>query len=77
MSNLSDKIDWAVDKANAEFSGDIDEIIGLLLYVTKIYPKNRFPAWARAQLDQEIIDGLKENWDSLSTFAKSRLRSLI
>ena len=68
MSDLSQKIDWAVDKFNCNISAAVakgktllvaaEENIGLLFYVRKIYPKGRFPAWARSKLSAEASDAV-------------------
>ncbi len=70
MSDLSQKIDWAVDKFNCNVSEAVvkgkpllvaaEENIGLLFYVRKIYPKGRFPAWARSQLSDQARDAVAE-----------------
>jgi len=58
MSNLTDKIDWAINKFNEEIAAgkDAKECLGLLGYVKKIYPKGKFPAWARNQLNPDARD---------------------
>jgi hypothetical protein len=58
MSDLSDKIDWAVTRFNEEIERGKDpkECLGLLFYVKKIYPNRRFPAWARSQLNDDAYD---------------------
>ena len=55
MSKLSDKIDWAVKKFNAivNTKEDAENNIGLLYYVKKVYPKGKFPAWARESLSEK------------------------
>lgn len=70
MSDLSRKIEWAVDKFNCQITeatakgksllAAAEENIGLLFYVRKIYPKGRFPAWARAQLSAEATQAVAE-----------------
>lgn len=54
MSDLSEKIDWAIRKYKEEIENGKEpkECLGLLGYVKKIYPNRRFPAWARAQLSE-------------------------
>ena len=55
MSKLNSKISWAIDKFNAEMDkgnkGNLVNVakknIGLLGYIKKIYPNNKFPGWAR------------------------------
>jgi hypothetical protein len=68
MSNLSEKIDWAVDKFNGNVADAVakgkslleaaEESIGLLFYVRKIYPKGRFPAWARNHLSDQAREAI-------------------
>lgn len=70
MSNLSRKIEWAVDKFNCNISDAVadgktplaaaEENIGLLFYVRKIYPRGRFPAWARANLSDQAKSAVAE-----------------
>jgi hypothetical protein len=62
MSNLTDKIDWAIDTFNKEIESgkDAKECLGLLGYVKKIYPNNRFPAWARNRLSTEAYEAAEE-----------------
>jgi hypothetical protein len=64
MSDLSDKIDWAILTFNNAVARQIDQYgnkyateeeaikanLGLLFYIRRIYPGGRFPAWARNQL---------------------------
>ena len=55
MSKLGNKIDWAIQKFNAEMDkGNKENLvdiarknIGLLRYIRKTYPNNKFPSWAR------------------------------
>ena len=55
MSKLDNKVDWAINKFNAEMEkadkGNLVDIakknIGLLRYIKKIYPNGKFPGWAR------------------------------
>jgi hypothetical protein len=65
MSDLSDKIDWAIltfnnavaqkiDKHGNRYKTEEEAIkanLGLLFYIRRIYPGGRFPAWARSQLN--------------------------
>jgi hypothetical protein len=61
MSKLSEKIDWAINtfndkihiaqKNNLPIIEVAKENLGLLYYIKKIYPKGKFPAWARSQVD--------------------------
>lgn len=62
MSRLTDKISWAVDKFNEEIEAgkDASECLGLLGYVKKIYPNNKFPAWARESLTVKARDAAEE-----------------
>ena len=60
MSKLGNKVDWAIDKFNAEMEkadkGNLVNIakknIGLLGYIKKIYPNNKFPGWARNSIPE-------------------------
>jgi hypothetical protein len=68
MSDLSDKIDWAIATFNNAISQRVDgdgnryeteeeairANLGLLFYVKKIYPNGKFPAWARHQLKVDL-----------------------
>ena len=55
MSKLGNKIDWAINKFNGEMDkGNKENLvdiarknIGLLRYIRKTYPNNKFPGWAR------------------------------
>jgi hypothetical protein len=71
MSVLSDKINWACEQAlkNVE-SGQSP--INPLMYITKIYPKGRIPAWAREKIDPKVIAWLKES-DKTPNKLKSEL----
>lgn len=70
MSNLSEKIDWAINTFNEKIQiaqkNDIPlEVIakanlGLLYYVKKIYPKGKFPAWARKQVDPAAYEAAEK-----------------
>ena len=62
MSNLSDKIEWAVNKFNEEIKAgkDAKECLGLLGYVKKIYPNHKFPAWARHMVDHDAYIAAEE-----------------
>jgi hypothetical protein len=63
MSNLSEKIDWAINtfndkihiaqKNNLSLVEVAKENLGLLYYVKIIYPQGKFPAWARNQVDAD------------------------
>ncbi len=55
MSDLSDKIDWALKKFEEELENgkNAKECLGLLGYVKKIYPNHKFPAWARTSLSDD------------------------
>jgi len=57
MSQLTDKIDWAIKKAKdaaAEEPPDTETIRAMWGYIAKIYPhptgRPRVPAWAREEL---------------------------
>ena len=60
MSKLGNKIDWAINKFNAEMEkadkGNLVNVakknIGLLRYIKKIYPNNKFPGWARNSIPE-------------------------
>jgi len=68
MSNLSEKIDWAIrtfndavlqrtDRDGNRYETEEEAIaqnLGLLFYVKEIYPNGRFPAWARGQLQVSL-----------------------
>ena len=60
MSKLGNKVDWAIDKFNTEMEkadkGNLVNVakknIGLLGYIKKIYPNNKFPGWARNSIPE-------------------------
>jgi hypothetical protein len=68
MSNLTDKIDWAIATFNQAVAKRVDRDgnryetgeaaiqanLALLFYVKKIYPGGRFPAWARQHLEVDL-----------------------
>lgn len=56
-SELSKKIDWAVEKANKLYAEeDYEGTARVVMWAKKQYPKNRFPAWARQKLDFNYRD---------------------
>jgi hypothetical protein len=62
MTQLHEKITWAINKFNEEIAAGkpAKECLGLLGYVRKIYPKSRIPAWAREELSTEAISAARE-----------------
>jgi len=60
MSKLNSKISWAIDKFNTEMEkadkGNLVNVakknIGLLRYIKKTYPNNKFPGWARNSIPE-------------------------
>ena len=60
MSKLGNKIDWAINKFNAEMDkGNKENLIDvarknirLLGYIKKTYPNNKFPGWARNSIPE-------------------------
>ncbi len=52
-ANLNGKINWAIEKIAAAEEGS--DIKGLLLYIRKIYPNRRIPAWAREQMPAWVL----------------------
>jgi hypothetical protein len=58
MSELYDKINWAINKFNREIEAgkDARDCIGLLWYIRKICPDKDFPVLARHSLTSDALE---------------------
>jgi hypothetical protein len=59
MTELYDKIYWAINKFNKEIEAgkkDARDCLGLLGYIRKICPDKDFPVWARHSLTSDAVE---------------------